>query len=356
MCKDVLAVIHKFSISGTPVKAVPFGGGHINKTYKVTTQEEHSADYLLQRINHNVFSDVKGLMENIYKVTAHIKKKTALGEEHVLTIVKTRDDKLYYKNGNGYWRVFEFLKGAQSFDKAQTQKHAFEGARMFGLFLKDLADFPVGELHITIKDFHNIDFRLRQFEEALKSADEDLIEQAAGQIHLVQKYSDLMSGIYNKAVSGGLPLRVTHNDTKFNNVLLNKDGMGQSVIDLDTVMPGFVFYDVGDGIRTGVINADEDEQDLDDVVLDIDKYQAYIEGYLDGTGDILTPEELKSIPYSGAYMAYIMGVRFLTDYLNGNIYYRVRFPEHNYYRSRCQLYVTSLLLEYTRTIKSLMKV
>lgn len=342
---DVLQIIHRFQITGTPKQAKSYGGGHINETYKIITLEKSQPDYLLQKINQEVFSNVDALMENIYKVTEHIKSKASPGRQQVLTIIPTKEGRLFYHDQSGNWRVFEFIVNAKSYDKAETKKQAFEAARMFGQFLRDLSDFPVEELNITIPDFHNIDFRLQQFKEALSDAKTQRIKKAQKQIKAVRKNSHLASELYDSATSGELPLRVTHNDTKFNNILLDKDGYGYAVVDLDTVMPGYVFYDVGDGIRTGVVTAEEDEQNLDLVTIDGPKYEAYLKGYLEGAGDILTGEELESISMAGFYMAFIMGVRFLTDYLNGNVYYKVGFPEHNYYRARCQLHVAELLIE-----------
>ena len=341
----MIKIINEFQITGTPKTAKAFGGGHINKTYKVTTKENATADYLLQKVNHEVFPDIEGLMKNISMVTKHIKEKENSHQQHVLTIVLTKDGELFFKNTEGYWRVFEFLGDAHSYEKAKTEKQAFEAAKMFGLFLRDLSDFPAQNLNETIPNFHNIAYRLKQLDEALRNAEPHRATKAKKQISQVEEGSHIALDIYNSAFSGALPLRVTHNDTKFNNVLLDKHGRGYAVIDLDTVMPGYAFYDVGDGVRTGVVTAEEDEPNLVSVKIDEEKYKAYIKGYLVGAGDILTKEELKSIPMAGFYMAFMMGVRFLTDYLNGNIYYQVKFPEHNYYRARCQLHVAELLKE-----------
>jgi len=342
---DALQIIQRFQIAGTPEQAESFGGGHINETYKIITLERSQPDYLLQKINQEVFPNVDALMENISRVTEHIKSKASPSRRQVLTIIPTKEGRLFYHDQSGYWRVFEFIGNAESYDKAKTEKQAFEAARMFGRFLRDLSDFSVEELNITIPDFQNIDYRLNQFREALSGAGKDRIRKAKKQIQMVQNNSATASKLFASAISGELPLRVTHNDTKFNNVLLDKHDNGVALVDLDTVMPGYVFYDVGDGIRTGIVTAEEDEQNLDLVNIDRPKYEAYLKGYLEGAGDILTGKELDSISMAGFYMAFIMGVRFLTDYLNGNVYYKVGFPEHNYFRARCQLYVAELLKE-----------
>lgn len=350
----LLEIIEQFQISGAPERIKLFGDGHINKTYKVSTREVDEKDYLLQKINHKVFPDVNALMDNIYKVTSYIKKKPSSDHQRVLSIIPTLNDQFFYEGTGGYWRVFPFLGDARSYEKAETEEQAFEAAKMFGSFLKDLSDFPPRELHITIQDFHNVTTRLKQFEKALLTADSHCIHLAYKQIKLVKKYRSAAEKLYNSASSGELPLRVTHNDTKFNNVLLDKENNGYAVIDLDTVMPGYVFYDIGDGIRTGVITAEEDEQNLDLVGIDEAKYESYVRGYLEGAGGILTSKELQSIPEAGFYMAFIMGVRFLTDYLNGSIYYPVDFPDHNYYRARCQLYLASLFKQKEKEMRRLL--
>lgn len=337
--EDLLTIIEQFRIAGTPERADSFGSGHIHATYKVQTLEPSAPDYLLQEINREVFGDVQGLMENIYKVTEYLKSKKISGSQQVLTLIPTKEGQLFYQDNGHCWRMFKFIAGAHSYEKAETEKQAFEAAKMFGLFLRDLSDFPVDDLHITIPNFHNIEFRLQQFRESLAEAHPQRKKKARKLIEMVQSNSPRVLQFYKSATSGDLPLRVTHNDCKFNNVLLDKDGYGYAVVDLDTVMPGYVFYDVGDGLRTGAVTAAEDEQELDLVNIDDSKYEAFINGYLQGAGDILTEEELKSISIAGYYMAYIMGVRFLSDYLKGDVYYKVAFAEHNYFRARCQLYV-----------------
>ncbi|MDZ7715721.1 MAG: aminoglycoside phosphotransferase family protein [Balneolaceae bacterium] len=247
---DLIEIVEKFQIFGVPEKIEPFGGGHINKTYKVSTKESYEKNYLLQKINHKVFTDVDALMDNICKVTSHIKEKASSDHQGVLRIIPTLQGRLFYKDADRYWRVFEFLGDACSYDKAETKKQAFEAAKMFGLFLKDLSDFSPRKLHITIQDFHNINVRLKQFNQALIEADSHRIEKAIDQVNMIEEYQKLAINLYQSADSGDLPLRVTHNDTKFNNVLLDKDEKGYAVIDLDTVMPGYVFFDVGDGVRS----------------------------------------------------------------------------------------------------------
>jgi Ser/Thr protein kinase RdoA (MazF antagonist) len=337
----VPGIIRNFKVSSQSVDAQPFGNGHINDTFRVEVEEVGHPGYLLQRINDKVFNDIPALMENIHLVTEHLRSKSGAGK--VLKIIPTKEGEWFSKDETGYWRVFEFIEGARSHDKAEDVIQSYAAGNAFGRFIHDLTDFPAEKLNITLPDFHNMNFRLRQFEKALGESGMDRTIEAQEEIRFVEKYSSDMEQIWLDAQK--LPLRVTHNDTKFNNVLFDEEGKVLAVIDLDTVMPGYVFYDVGDGIRSGVITADEDEQDLSKVKIDHQKYESYMNGFLDAAGQKLTHEELLSLPKSGAYMAFIMGVRFLSDFLNGNIYYKTKYPSHNLHRARCQLYVAELLLE-----------
>jgi Ser/Thr protein kinase RdoA (MazF antagonist) len=350
---EIVQIMEEFQITGSPVRAERFGGGHINETFKITTQEKSAPDYLLQKINHEVFQDVQGLMQNISRVTEHIKSKKTSGPRQVLTIIPSKEGRLFYHADGVFWRVFIFIDNARTYENAKSEKQAFEAAKMVGLFLRDLSDYPAADLHITIPNFHNIEFRLQHFHNALSGADRQRKIKALHQIEAVQNSAPILLKFFKSATSGELPLRITHNDTKFNNVLLDEDGHGVALVDLDTVMPGYVFYDVGDGLRTGTVTAEEDEQNLDRVKVDESKYDAYINGYLEGAGDILWDNELESLTMAGFYMAFMMGVRFLTDFLDGDVYYRTDFPEHNYYRARCQLHTAKLLkrkVDYTRSL------
>ena len=332
---DVLSIVRQFRIEGVPEQAVPFGGGHINDTFKVEMQTPGHPGYLLQRINHEVFPEVAKLMENIRAVTEHLKIKG--GEQAVLTIIPANNGELFIRNNDGYWRLFEFIEEGQSLEKAETPEQAYEAAFAFGKFMSNLVDYPVEQLHTTIPDFHDVSKRLIQFRVALREADPERGRKARPHILFVNENYEPVEKIWIDASEGEMPLRVTHNDTKFNNLLFNNEGKAVAVIDLDTVMPGYAFFDVGDALRTGVVTADEDETDLDKVVIDQAKYEAYLKGYLKATESILTEKERASLNHAGAYMAFIMGLRFLTDYLKGDVYYKTKYPEHNLDRAICQL-------------------
>ena len=341
-------VILHFQIQGSVHDIIPWGNGHINDSYRVINEEEGVPDYLLQRVNHQVFENVGGLMQNLQKVTDHIQAKEEF-QDLVLNIIPTKNGEAYFNNPSGYWRMFEFVSNKKTFDRAEHAGLAYKAGSTIGKFVVALSDFPVDELHLTIPDFHNIRFRMQQFEDALVSGDSIRREGAEEEIKRVHALSTDFIEMYDFAISGAIPLRVTHNDTKFNNVLLSDVEEMGIVIDLDTIMPGYVFYDVGDGLRSGVIEADEDEPDLSKVIMNEAFYQVYMDGFLNASKSILTQEEITILPKSGSYMALIMAVRFLTDYLNGDVYYKTEYEEHNLVRARCQLKVCELFQEYNGT-------
>ncbi|MFT7032182.1 MAG: thiamine kinase-like enzyme [Cyclobacteriaceae bacterium] len=345
------SIIDKFAIEGKVGKVEPFGNGHINDTFQIVNSVEGCPDYLLQRVNHEVFKDVPGMMNNIWQVTEHINKKndsTHNGSEkqETLKLVKTNTGEFYSKKEDGsFWRVFDFKKGLKSYDLVETPEQAYEGAKAFGLFFKLLSDFPAEKLTDTIPNFHNIILRLETLKDVIKKYPKGRSLEVQEEIKFVFSIAEQMCQIETLKNDGVIPLRVTHNDTKFNNVLLSPDYKGICVIDLDTVMPGVVHYDFGDGIRTGTTTAEEDEADLNLVQFDINKYEAFAAGYLEKTREILSPVEVENLGISGALFAYIMGVRFLTDYISHDVYYKIGYPSQNINRARCQFELTRKILE-----------
>lgn len=342
-----LLLTKAFAIDGIIKEIVPFGNGHINDTYRLVNENAGKPDYLLQRINHHVFRNIPAMMGNIQLVTSHIRRKLLFAGEDVCTkvstLIHTHDGSHFLKEKGEYWRVFKFMKDLRSYDKPYNPEQMYEGARAFGEFLNYLSDFPIQELHYTLPDFHNMKFRLKQFMAARDEAGEHQRNQARDEIRYVLETADYVTAIQDIPVRHYMPLRVTHNDTKFNNVLLDAHDKGQCVIDLDTVMPGYVYFDVGDGIRTGASTADEHELDLQKVDVDLAMIDAFAEGYLNSTGNLLGEAEMSILPKSGIYMSFIMGLRFLTDYLQGNKYYKTDFPDHNLHRARCQLHLSKLM-------------
>jgi len=300
-----------------------------------------SPDYVLQRINTHVFPEPEKLMENMSGVISHIKHQKRYAHL-VPELIETESGAFFVKTESGFWRMYRFVEGAKSFDRAENEQQVWEGGFANGSFLKALESFPIEKLYTVIPDFHNMVTRIRQFEEALETTSKERKEWAFDEIISIQKKKATWIKMFQSAVTGNIPVRVTHNDTKFNNVLLSEHSKKSCVIDLDTVMPGYTFFDIGDGLRSAVISANENESDLSLVVVNEHFYQSYIDGFIDGSDGLLTSEEKQLIPKSGGYMAFIMAVRFLTDFLKGDIYYKTHYAEHNLGRAKNQLYVSAL--------------
>ena len=337
--KDLKKIVGKFDFREVVQEVKPFGNGLINDSYLVRTVGGDKPDYLLQRINHNVFRDVDLLQNNIEAVTAHMRRKLMeTGESDidrkVLRFISARDGKKYYFDGESYWRLMVFIPRSVSREAVTPESSRIVG-RVFGDFQKTLSDIP-DKLGETIPDFHNMEFRLRQFREAIA-------KDAAGRVAEVRELIDeLMSRSQEMCKAermyreGKLPKRVSHCDTKVNNILFDEDGSVLCVIDLDTVMPSFVFSDYGDFLRSAANTGNEDDRNPDNVEFDMDIFRAFTEGYLESAKSFLTPGEIENLPYGAALFPYMQAVRFLTDYLNGDTYYRIQYPEHNLVRTRAQ--------------------
>jgi hypothetical protein len=340
---QVSDIISKFVIDAEIASIQPFGSGHINDTYRVINSDTDGHDYLLQRINHYVFKDVPQLMNNIVHVTDHLRKKLSglLQDEldrSVLTVIETKDHKPYFRTGDGnYWRVFYFIKGTKSYDAVTTEKQAFEGGKAFGAFVALLSDLDVDLVKDTIPNFHNIDYRLANLQKAIRANKAGRVKDVLPEIEFIKKRAKEMGEILRSGKSGILPLRIVHNDSKFNNVLLDSDDSVQCVIDLDTVMPGYVAYDFGDSIRTIINTAAEDELNPDAIGLNTVLFDAYTKGYLQEAKAFLTDAEVNSLIHGVLLLPYMQAVRFLTDYLEGDIYFKVHSPSHNLQRTKAQL-------------------
>ena len=338
---EIKHIIKQFQTEGAIVDYLPYGTGHINDTYEVVTSEKSSSNYLLQKINHNVFKDVPGLMENIQRVTAHIRKKLSEipgsnPDRETLTLIETIDGKAFYLDDTGnYYRMYLFIEDHLIYDIVETAHQAYEAGRMFGKFQNFLSDLPGEPLHETIKDFHNIEFRLNELFDALAADEEKRAANVPGEIKFVEDRMDDMKILLDLSRKGEIPTRVTHNDTKINNVLFDKNDNGLCVIDLDTVMPGLIHYDYGDSIRTATNTGAEDEMNLEKVEMDIKLFEEYTRGYLKEMVS-LTRTELNYLPLAAKYLPYIIGIRFLTDYLEGDHYFRIKHKEHNLQRAKTQ--------------------
>ncbi len=338
-------IVSLFAITGTVQEIKPLGEGLINDTYRVITAEEDAPNYVLQRVNHNVFPDVDMVMRNIDAVTSHIRQKLEEKGEtdidrKVLKFIPLKDsNKLYALVDGKYWRIMVFIPNAIT-KQAVNPESSRAAGRAFGNFQAMLADIPV-ELGETIKDFHNMEFRLQQLREALKEnragrADEP---QVQAMLKEIDARAEEMCKAEQMGREGTLPKRVCHCDTKVNNMMFDQQDNVLCVIDLDTVMPNFIFSDYGDFLRTGANFVAEDYEDMNAVGFNMDIFRAFTEGYLESAGSFLLPIEVENLPYAAALFPYMQCVRFLWDYLNGDQYWKVKYPTHNFTRANNQLHL-----------------
>jgi hypothetical protein len=314
--------------------------GHINDTFLVITKQQ--GDYILQKINKGVFGDVPGLISNKVKISQHLHQKLNFlskeeRERRILTFLATSTGAYYFVDANGdYWNATIFIDNSQTFETVTDPKVAYEGGKLFGEFIRLTQDFDPSQLVEVIPRFHDMSFRFEQFEDALKIASDERKKRAKIQIDLAKDLKDEMHILQNLKDKGDIRSRVTHNDTKISNALFDMQGNGLCVIDTDTIMPGIIHYDFGDAIRTICNTAAEDEKNLDKVKFSKDFYEAYSKGFLEKIGSSISELERKYLPLGAKSMMFIMALRFLTDYLNGDIYYKTKYPEHNLDRSKNQ--------------------
>lgn len=338
MNEKLFGILRCFQLDGEPVSCQPYGCGHINSTYLVETAGGRR--YILQRINHNTFKNVAKLMENITAVTEFLRKKTE-DPRGVLTLVKTQNGESYVYAQATYWRVNEFTEGSICLQAPETDEDFYQSAIGFGTFQQMLSDFPAEKLYETIPNFHNTPDRYRIFKETLARDPMHRAAQVQAEIEFVLAREMEMATIYNGLIAGELPLRVTHNDTKLNNVLLDAETRkALCVIDLDTVMPGSSLYDYGDAIRFGAATAAEDEKDLSKVELDLRLFRVFTRGYIQACPG-LTAKELQYMPLGAKTITMECGVRFLTDYLDGDNYFSIHREGHNLDRARTQFKLVS---------------
>lgn len=342
----VEAIAAQFATDGTIGKLDTHAGGHINDSYRLENIDNKYPDYLLQRVNHNVFKDVPLLMNNMVLVTDHVAAKVRKThpdevERRSLTIVPTRDGLSYFKDPDGnFWRVLRFIEDHLVFESTTDSDIAYQGALTFGAFTTMLNDLPADKVGTVIPDFHNMNWRLTQLKESIRKDAAGRLKAVKEEIAYVESRADMMLTIHKLGESGAIPMRVTHNDTKISNVLFDTDRKGLCVIDLDTIQPGWVTSDFGDGIRTLTNTGEEDDENLDRVSMDLELYEAFAAGFLDSTREILLDAEKEALVYAGLLFPYMQAVRFLIDYLDGDTYYKVKHPEHNLVRTLAQLKLT----------------
>lgn len=326
-----------FAEYGITAEVRPHGDGHINSTFV-----DVGGRYILQKINTSVFADAEKLMENIKSVTDFIKKKVELAggdpDRETLTVVPTPDGKLCFEAEDGTkWRVYRFVSGSYSVTISKDTRELCEAGRAFGRFQRMLSDFPADKLYESIKDFHNTPRRVENLKKAIADDAVGRAKDVKDEIEFALSREKEASVVTKAIEDGEVPLRVTHNDTKINNVLFDKaTNKGLCVVDLDTVMSGSVLYDFGDALRSGAAVAAEDETDLSLVKFDLEAFRSFAEGFLSETLGVLTEKEIELLPFSAKLMAYECGCRFLTDHLNGDTYFKIHREGHNLDRARSQ--------------------
>jgi hypothetical protein len=335
---DIRAVARQFQICGQFRSGEPYGSGHINDTYCIVfDQAGTTTRYILQRINHGIFRRPVALMENIQRVTGHLAAKMNNEPDvsrRALTLIPARNGLAYYCDEEGnYWRTYLFIERARSYDAVESPRQAFEAAKTYGHFQKLLSDLPAPRLHDTIPDFHHTPKRFAALVESIEKDALDRARLAKAEIEFALKRAP----ITNVLINADLPERVTHNDTKFNNVMLDDvTGEGICVVDLDTLMPGLALYDFGDMVRTTTSPTKEDECDLTKVKMQFPMYEALLRGYLASAGDFLTGAEKKLLAFSGKLITFEIGIRFLADFLDGDKYFKTHRDGHNLDRCRTQ--------------------
>lgn len=337
-----------------PAFCKPYGNGHINDTFLVVAERR----YILQRMNTSIFTRPHELMENILGVTEHIRNKAIENgtdaSRSTLVVVPTLAGDTYYRDGDNYFRMYEFCEGTVARDAAEGTEDFRSCGEAFGIFQCQLADFPAHKLHETIQNFHNTPWR---YENLMNAVDKDScgrLCEVIEEVEFVKARKEFLNTLEQAHSAGKLPLRVTHNDTKLNNILFDeKTGVPVCVIDLDTVMPGYSVNDFGDSIRFGANTAAEDETDLEKVALDLDLFRAYAEGFLKGCQKSLTPTETALLPVGAMMMTMECGIRFLTDYLEGDVYFKIHRPRHNLDRARNQF---ALVADMERKLDAMNKI
>ncbi len=347
-CAKIDEAIAAFPIetaqNGSLVERRPYGNGHINDTFllRCTSPDQNETKFILQRMNHDIFKNPPQLMENVVQVTQHL-RRTILSQggdpnRETLNVLQTRNGADWYQDSSqNYWRVFPFIERSVCLEKVESEKDFYDSAVAFGNFQRQLADFPVRKLHETIPNFHNTSSRFEDFQKAVQEGDQSRAALAQAELAFALDRKQDTAVLTNLLAEGKLPLRVTHNDTKLNNILFDADThKALCIIDLDTVMPGLSLYDFGDSIRFGANTGAEDETDLSKVELDLSLFEAFTKGYLEGCAGSLTPKEIEMLPMGAKLMTYECGIRFLADFLTGDHYFKTHREHHNLDRARTQ--------------------
>lgn len=337
--ENLKEIVLKFNVENEINEVKPLGEGLINDTFKVYVNDCETPKYVLQRINNAIFQDVDLLQDNIEKVTNHIRKKLIEKNEtdldrKVLNFIKTKDDKRFYFDGEKYWRLMVFISDSYTY-QAVTPEYSYTAGLTFGEFQSMLSDIEetLGE---TIPSFHNIELRLSQLREAVENDVVGRVKEVRYYLDEIEKRAEVMCRGEQLYREGKLPKRICHCDTKVNNMLFDKDGNVLCVIDLDTVMPSFIFSDFGDFLRSAANTGAEDDKDLNNIDFNMEIFEAFTKGYIEGTKSFLLPIEKENLPYAAKLFPYMQTVRFLADYINGDTYYKIQYQEHNLVRTKAQ--------------------
>jgi aminoglycoside phosphotransferase (APT) family kinase protein len=338
------SVAHGFQIQGSYIDSHPYGGGHINDTFVAAfSQAGTRVRYLFQAVNDRIFKNPVALMENIRRVTEEAQRRLeAAGmpdpSRCTLTVIPARDGLPFFRDETGkYWRAYLFIEGARTYDIIKNQRQAYEAAKAFGGFQSLVADLPGGRLHETIPNFHNTRSRLERLKQAVAADTKGRLAEVRAEWDFVQRREEIIDRLLDLAAKGEIPERVTHNDTKLNNVMIDDATQtGICVVDLDTVMPGLALYDFGDMVRTATSPALEDETDLSKVRMQMPMFEALVNGYLASAGSFLNEAEISHLAFSGKLITLEIGIRFLTDHLEGDVYFKTKRPGHNLDRCRTQ--------------------
>ena len=340
---DLKEIFGYFTPEGDYLSGEPYGSGHIHDTFLIKTKESECDDYILQRLNNKIFKNIPELQQNIERVTVHLNQKISRipgsnTKRECLTLIPAKDGKSWIldKDGN-YWRMYIFISNHRSYNIVDSGGKAFEGGKAIGRFQAMLADMPGGPLFETIPKFHDIENRLVILNQKIKDDPAGRVSGLKEEINEYLSRGEEMKTILKLGRAGKIPLRITHNDTKFNNILLDENDKALCVIDLDTVMPGYVHYDFGDAIRTVTNTASEDEKDLSRVEMNIALFESYAKGYLSQTGKTLNETEIEYLAFAPKLITYTIGTRFLTDFIDGDNYFKIHHEMHNLQRARAQL-------------------
>ncbi len=348
MMESVRLIFKQFNLKGTFKSACRYGSGHINETFLIHTKEKEHPNYILQKNNPNVFEDIPKMLQNIAEITDYLQIKQPKTQK--LQLFKSPEGNHFVIDCNSqYWSAYNFIDGV-SYDLVKNEKQAKEGGKAWGNFLAQLIDFPIHKLHITLPGFHDLRLRLTQFHEALQTGIQQRVDNNTALIAFIRSRENKMFDYQQSLFCSEIPKRITHNDTKFNNILFNNKDHYLCVIDLGTIMPGYIHYDFGDAIRTVCNTSLEDEKNLHKTNFNLSFFNVFAKGYQMHAKPHLLAQELKYLPFSPLFMAYLIGLRFFTDYLQNDKYFKTQYPEHNLQRAKVQF---QLLYEMEKNIETM---